>query len=218
MSNKVYIFDLDGTLIDSMPYFGRGILSIADDRGMTYDENLLKILTPLGYVGGAKYLIELFSLKESVEELCEGVQKKLYNDYKNNIPLKPGVREYLEELHSEGARLFVLTASPKIMATASLENNGVAHLFEEIWSVENFGLTKSDTRLFYKVAEVIGCEREEIHYFDDSLIALTNANDSGYITYAVYDAQSEDEIARMKSEYKYTVMSFADIKNIKSNF
>ena len=53
MSN-IYVFDLDGTLVDSMPYFTKGMLSIADGAGIEYDETLIKILTPLGYIKGAE--------------------------------------------------------------------------------------------------------------------------------------------------------------------
>ena len=211
-SSNIYIFDLDGTLVDSMPYFSRGMLSIADDAGIKYTDDLIKILTPLGYVGGAEYYINHLGIEDSVDSICEKVRARLLPEYQHNIPLKAGVKKYLEKLHACGGRLFVLTASPYVMAMASLENNGVSHLFEKIWSVEDFGLTKSDTRLFFKVADTIGCQPHDIHYFDDSLIALKNAKLAGYVTYGVYDAQTEEEVSEMKNSLADTlVMSFTDI-------
>lgn len=207
----IYIFDLDGTLVDSMPYFSRGILSIADDAGIKYTDELIKILTPLGYVGGAEYYIQNYGLNESVDSICERVRNRLLPEYQNNIPLKPGVKKYLERIHASGGKLFVLTASPYIMAEASLRNNGVAHLFEKIWSVEDFKLTKSDTRLFFKVAETLGCQPDDIHYFDDSLIACGNAKKAGYDVYAVYDSQSDEEIEFMHREFEHVVINFDDI-------
>ncbi|MBE6635572.1 MAG: HAD family phosphatase [Ruminococcaceae bacterium] len=207
-SKGIYIFDLDGTLIDSMPYFSRGMLSIADDAGIEYTDELIKILTPLGYVGGAEYYINHLGIEETIDTICERVRARLLPEYQHNIPLKPGVKKYLEKLHAYGARLFVLTASPYIMAEASLKNNGVSHLFEKIWSVEDFGLTKSDTRLFFKVADTIGCEPCDIHYFDDSLIAADNAKKAGYVTYAVYDTQTDSEVEYMHREFENVVTSF----------
>ena len=131
--------------------------------------------------------------------------------YTNNVFLKPGVADYLKRKKAEGARLFVLTASPHLVTDVCLKRNGVFDLFETVWSVEDFELTKSDTRLFYRVSEAIGCKNSDIHYFDDSLIALKNAKLSDYITYGVYDAQTEEEIEIMKKEYRYFVRSFEDI-------
>ena len=209
---QICVFDLDGTLVNSMPYFKRAMLSIAEDEGLDYDEDLIKILTPLGYVGGAKYYIETYGIDATVEELCERVRVRLVDAYTNDIKLKEGVREYLERLTEGGARLFVLTASPHSVTDVCLRNNGVFDLFEKVWSVEDFALTKSDTRIFYEVAKVIGCECSDVHYFDDSLIALENATAAGYITYGVYDSQSDSEVERMKDELSdVLVMSFKDL-------
>lgn len=211
-NNKVYVFDLDGTLVNSMPYFKRAMLSIAEDEGLDYDDELIKILTPLGYVGGAKYYIETYGVKATVEELCERVRVRLVNEYTHNIKLKAGVREYITALAKKGARLFVLTASPHSVTDVCLKNNGVYDLFEKVWSVEDFALTKSDTRIFYEVAATIGCAPCDVHYFDDSLIALENAKSAGYVTYGVYDAQSDDEIIRMRDELSdVLVMSFTEL-------
>ncbi|MBQ9116574.1 MAG: HAD hydrolase-like protein, partial [Clostridia bacterium] len=170
-----------------------------------------RILTPLGYVGGAEYYVRELGVKNSVENIVKTIGDRLVYEYSNNVALKAGVGEYLRRLKEEGARLFVLTASPHLVTDVCLKRNGVFRLFEQVWSVEDFGLTKSDTRLFYRVAETIGCENGEIHYFDDSLVALGNAKKSGYITYGVYDAQTDEEIAEMKREYDFYVHSFEDI-------
>lgn len=211
-NKKIYCFDLDGTLVNSMPYFKKAMLSIAEDEGLDYDESLIKILTPLGYVGGAKYYIEHFGLNYSVEEICEKVRGRLYDAYANDIYLKDGVREYLSKLTRDGARLFVLTASPHSVTDICLKHNGVFDLFESVWSVEDFKLTKSDVQIFFDVAKVIQCEPEEVNYFDDSLIALENAKSAGFITYGVYDSQSEEELCRMRDTLAdVCVMSFEEL-------
>ena len=210
--SKICIFDLDGTLVDSMAYFAKGILSIADDAGIGYDSSLLKILTPLGYTKSAEYYVNVLGVNETVDSLVKKIGERLVYQYSNNIFLKPFVREYLEKLSAEGARLFVLTASPHLVTDVCLEHNGVFGLFERVWSVEDFGLSKSSPELFHKVAGVIGCNECEIHYFDDSLIALENAKKAGYVTYGVYDGQSEEEMTRMKNTLSdILVMSFDEL-------
>ena len=206
--NPIYIFDLDGTLVDSMRYFAKGILKIADDAGIVYGEELLKILTPLGYEKSAEYYVNELGVNDTVENIVSRIKQNLVYEYTNNIIAKKGVKDYLQKLFQNGARLFVLTASPHLVTDVCLKRNGIYDLFEQIWSVEDFSLNKSDTRLFFKVAETIGCQSNEIHYFDDSLIALANAKKSGFRTYAVYDAHTPDEVKTMKTEYDVFVNAF----------
>ena len=211
---KVAIFDLDGTLVDSMPYFTKGMLSIADEAGLTYDDNLIKILTPLGYTKSAEYYVNELGVQDTIPNIVKRIEKKLVYEYTNNIYLKPGVLEYLKKLRDEGTSMYVLTASPHIVTDACLKHNGVQgtfHWFDKVWSVEDFKLSKSDPQIFYEAAKKIGCEVSDVHYFDDSLIALRNAQKAGYITYGVYDAQTKEEVETMKELSNTVVMSFEEL-------
>lgn len=209
--NGIYIFDLDGTLVDSMPYFTRGLLGILDEAGVSYGEEMAGIITPLGYTKSAIYFREKLGLTESVEALVKRMQARLVNDYASNIRLKPGVYDYLRRLHEAGERLFVLTASPHCATDVCLQSNGVFDWFEKVWSVEDFSLDKTDTRLFFEVARQIGCAVGDVHYFDDNLTALQNAHAAGYRTYGVYDGQSDELLATMKPHSDETVMSFENL-------
>ena len=207
---EVYVFDLDGTLVDSMPRFTKGTLSILDEEGFTYDDQLIKILTPLGYTKTAEYYVNM-GVKDTVEHIVSRIEKKLVYEYSNNIVLKEGVGEYLRRLHADGAHLFVLTASPHIVTDVCLQKNGVFDLFEKVWSVEDFKLSKSDTRIFFEVAKTVGCAPEDVHYFDDNLIAVRNAKAAGYRVYGCYDAHDEHDLAVLKENSDVFVRTFADL-------
>ena len=212
MNKGIYVFDLDGTLVNSMPYFERGMLSVADELGLEYDDETIKIITPLGYRGSAEYYINELGAKCPVSDIVKMFERNLYREYSTNIKLKAGVYDYLKSLHGNGAKLYVLTASPHLVTDVCLKRNGVFDMFTEVWSVDDFGLTKSGTELFFKVCERIGCTPDEVHYFDDSLIALKNASAAGYDTYGVYDRHTEDEIERIRSGLaKHLVMTFEDL-------
>ena len=207
----ICIFDLDGTLINSMPRYTAGMYKILEDEGISYPPDLIKILTPLGYTKTAEYYIEHYGLTDSVEAIVKKMEETLVYEYANNIKLKEGVAEYLKKRKSDGARLFVLTASPHIVTDICLKSNGIFDLFEQVWSVEDFGLSKSGTELFYRVAEVLNCKTEDIEFFDDNLTALINSTASGMVTYAVNDGQEEKDLQRMKDVARYYVSSFADL-------
>ena len=91
---STYIFDFDGTLGDSMPYFSEGVLTALKQNNISYPEDIIKIITPLGYKGSAKYFIEELGLPYTEEELMASMQETLYIAYRDKIVLKPGVAEY----------------------------------------------------------------------------------------------------------------------------
>lgn len=210
--SKIYIFDMDGVLIDSMPKFEACMLRILDEHGIPYDEKMIDIVTPLGYRGTAEYYVNELGVNESVESIVGKLNRYLYEEYAHNIVLKEGVMEYLQRLSSENARMFVLTASPHLMTDACLKHNEVFDMFEEVWSVDEFGgLTKSNVDLFGIVADKVGCRPEEVHYFDDNIIAIENATKASYNTFAVRDKQTQIVWDSMKTIAKHYVNSFREL-------
>lgn len=210
MSN-IYVFDLDGTLVDSMSRFKNGVLKILDEEGIAYGDDIIEILTPLGYQKTAEYYRNVLGVRGSVEEIMCRIEETLIEEYSTNIFPKAGVVQYLHTLHEKGARLFVLTASSHSTTDVCLQNNGLFDLFERVWSVDDFGLSKSDTRLFFEVAESIGCSPADIHYFDDNETALKSAKTAGYKTYAIYDAHPAAAVEQMKQRYDVFLKSFEEL-------
>ena len=107
-----YLFDFDGTLVDSMPAFISVMLRILDDEGIKYERDIIKIITPLGYGGAADYYINELGICAEKEELLCKMQEMAYREYAFNIPAKEGVIETLRKLKEEGGNLNILTASP----------------------------------------------------------------------------------------------------------
>lgn len=212
MDRKIYVFDLDGTLVNSMPKFAQANVSILDEENIEYDrDKTVQIITPLGYRKTAEYFVSNFGVKDSVDNIVKRISDKLVYEYSNNILLKPYVKEFLVSLHQQGARLFVLTASPHLVTDVCLANNGVFDLFEKVWSVEDFSLTKSDTRLFFEVAKTIGCEPSEINYFEDNPTALANAKKAGFDTFGVYDPSNDCKIDQVKVNANTYVSSYKEL-------
>ena len=207
---EIYVFDLDGTLVDSMSYFAAGLLKILDDAGIPYDDTIVDTITPLGYVGSAE-LFRSMGVEATVEEMVAQMKENLVYEYSNNIKLKPCVGDFLRQLKAQGARLFVLTASPHVVTDICLKNNGVYDLFEQIWSVDDFGMTKSELELFDAVAQKIGCKPQDINYFEDNLTAVTNAALSQYKVYGVLDKQQPEDIEQIKELSDIFVYSYKDL-------
>ena len=195
---KYAIFDLDGTLVDSMPVWDRMILDILDKYGVSYPDNILEILTPLGTIAGAEYLIKL-GLDMTVEEIRQAEAAYIVKPYRESIPLKKGVMEYLRSLKDRGVKMCVLTASPHAFIDPCLKRLGIWDYFEYIVSTDDIGVTKSDTRAFEIMLEKLGAKPHETVMFDDNLGALETAAQAGLKTCGVYDKSSAASTKEIKS-------------------
>ena len=195
---KTYIFDLDGTLVDSMAPAVEMVLSLLDEYGIEYESGIVKILTPLGFKGIAKYYAERLGVPLSPAEIYDIFTQRLTKMYAREIPLKRGVKALLERLKAAGAGLNVLTASPHIFTDTCLKNNGIFHLFDNVWSSEDFGMLKSNESIYVAVAEGLGVSVSDCVMVDDSYHVLCVAKSAGMKTVGVYEPFSEDVIEEIK--------------------
>ena len=207
---NICVFDLDGTLVDSMQRYAAGILSVLDDEGIPYTPDLIGILTPLGYTKSAE-LYQTMGVPGTVEEIVRRIEQKLVEQYANHIRLKDGVDAYLRKRKAEGVKLYVLTASPHIVTDVCLKHNGVYDLFDAVWSVEDYGIAKGDVRVYEAVAQRIGCTTADISFFDDNITALSTGKKAGCFTIAVYDRHSEEAFAALSAHGDLAIRSFADL-------
>ncbi len=151
MKYNTYLFDFDGTLVDSMPAYISSMLRILDENNIKYENDIIKIITPLGYAGTARYYIEQLGLKMQEDELLELMNKYAYDEYAYNIQAKANVVESLKKLKTQGADLNVLTASPHSVLDICLKRIGIFDVFTNVWSCDDFGTTKADVEI-YKMA------------------------------------------------------------------
>ena len=208
---KVYIFDLDGTLIDSMPVGIGIVLGFLKEKGIDYPDDIVTTLTPLGYKGSAKYIADHLSGGGQLEQIYEYFQAQTLRAYGKTIPLKAHVKETLEGLKAQGYRLNVLTASPQLLTDICLKRLGVYDLFDNVWSIDAFGLTKADEQIYIEVAKRIGVAPEECIMADDNLHVLKTAKKVGMATVGVYDESSKDVMEEMRAIADKYVVDFADL-------
>ncbi len=207
MRYSTYLFDFDGTLVDSMPAFVSTMKRILDENGIAYGDDLVKTITPLGYIGTAKYFISL-GLDMSMEEIFDRMQRYILKAYLEEIPAKPYVMETLRTLREKGADLHVLTASPHIALDPCLHRLGMYELFDNVWSCDDFGTTKADPEIYKKAAVKIGKPIEEILFLDDNYNADVTAKKAGMATCGVYDASSAEFEADMRKITDFYICDF----------
>ena len=210
MNYKTYLFDFDGTLVDSMPAYVALMLRILDENGIEYGNDIVKIITPLGYAGTAKYF-KTMGLDMPEEEIIALMNKYAYDEYVYNIPAKNNVVSVLRELKKKGANLNVLTASPHRVLDPCLKRLGIFDLFTNVWSCEDFNTTKADPMIYIKAAEKIGEAIDEILFLDDNYNADCTAKETGIKVCGVYDKSSDDYVDEIKAIADHYIYDFSEL-------
>ena len=211
-NTKAYLFDFDGTLVDSMPTFISVMLRILDEHAIQYNDDIVKIITPLGYHGTAEYFRGL-GIEKPATELVEQMNKYAQEQYADKIPAKDTVVETLAKLKKRGDKLNVLTASPHTMLDPCLKRLGIWHLFDNIWSCDDFKMTKADAQIYQAAAGKIGRRIEEIIFVDDNVNAVKTAKTAGMKSYGIYDASSAEYEEEMRAVAERYLKNLADLLN-----
>ena len=213
MKFTTYLFDFDGTLVDSMPTFVSAMLKILDENNIKYQNDVVKIITPLGYQGTARYFKTL-GLDMEETKLISLMKDYMLCEYQHNIEAKPYVIEILKKLKEKGANFSILTASPHAILDDCLKRLGIYYIFENVWSTDDFGTNKSDPRIFIMAAERMKKPVEEILFLDDNYEALKTAKSSNMSVCGVFDETSKDYIDDIKSVADYYIYDFLQLSSI----
>lgn len=209
---KAVVFDLDDTLVDSWSRFDGGMLPVLDEEGIPYDrEDMIRKMHPQGVPPTAALFCQM-GVPGTVEEVTDRITAGMRREYAHNIFLMPGVRAYLEELRAQDIPMYILTASPHPITDPCLQNNGVYDWFEQVWTVEDYGLTKAQPELFCRVVEAIGVPAEEILYYDDSPTAVINAAAAGMQVCGVLCPHTPDNAVRIPSLTNRYINSFEELR------
>lgn len=204
------IFDLDGTVWDSMPVWKDMGKVLLTQQGVTFPENIVEILTPLGLTKGAEYLISL-GLNLTVEEVLRLEIDYAIHAYRNNIPLKPGVEAYMQKLKTGGIKMCAFTAGPRELFSPAYERFGLSRYLDFALTSDELGIAKSDPKAFLAVAEKLNTPPAHITVYDDSLHVLKAAKQAGLKTFGVYDESAEKNMDKIKELADGYIMSFEEL-------
>ena len=213
MKYNTYLFDFDGTLVDSMPSFISVMLRILDENNIKYEDDIVKIITPLGYAGTAEYFKKLGVSMEK-DEMIKKMNEYAYNEYAYNIQAKSNVIFVLEKLKNEGADLNILTASPHKVLDVCLKRLKIYDLFNNVWSCDDFSTTKADPSIYKKVAEKLGKPIDSILFLDDNYNADKTAKNAGMKVCGVFDNSSFEYADDIKSVADHYIYDFSELPDI----
>ena len=197
---KGAIFDVDGTLLDSMPIWEDAAARFLAGLGIRAQEGLGDIMFRMSLDEGAVYLKNTYGLDMSVEEVKAGVLGVIRDFYVNQVQPKAGVREFLKELSSRRIPMYIATSSNREHIRAAFERLGLYEYFDGMITCEEAGAGKREPTIFLLAAQRMGLAPQDIFVFEDVIHAVRSAGSASFVTVGVYDKASEPDNEAMRAE------------------
>lgn len=208
---KGLIFDLDGTLIDSMHVWEKIDIDYLSTKGHTVPKNIKDEITHLSLTETANYFKRTFNIDDSVCDILKTWNAMAYKEYSENIKLKNGVLEYLTYLKENGYKIALATSNSNELLTAVLKNNNIYHLFDAISTSDEVGKSKANPDIYLLSAKKLNLNPTECIVFEDIVQAINGAKLANMRTVSVFDNQSESELAELKNITDYFIEDYTSL-------
>lgn len=191
MKIKAAIFDMDGTLVDSLMLwdvlwstFGEKYFNNKDFRPSAKDDKAVRTLT----LKDAMELIHKnYNMGESGQQLLNFADNLLLEFYSNTVELKPGVREFLDYCKQNGVKMCIASATAPELVKLALKHCDIGEYFLKVFSCTDLGLGKDKPDIFLLASEFLGEELKDTWVFEDSVVAIETATKIGMPTIAIFD-------------------------------
>ena len=205
MSFKGAIFDLDGTILDSMPLWSNLCRNFLKKHGREQSVDIDKKLEVLSIRSALKYICELFpQLDISLEKAWRETMDEVAEFYREKVTLRPGIMEILDELAAKNIPAGIVTATESELVKLALQRVGLQDYFAAgILSCSDLHTSKKYPDVFLMMAGKLHASPAEIIVFEDALYASVTAKKAGFALAAVYDLSEKepDELRKLADWY-----------------
>ena len=201
---KGAIFDLDGTLVDSMWVWSKIDIDYLESKGHALPENLNAEICHLSFTQTANYFKERFSLSDSIDTILKDWNNMAYNHYSENVKLKDGVKEFLDKLKENNIKIALATSNSVPLLEACLKNNGIYDYFDSITTTDEVSNGKNCPDVYLLAAKKLNVNPKNCIVFEDILPAIKGAKAADMTVIAVSDKHSLndlDEIINHSDKY-----------------
>lgn len=208
---KGAIFDLDGTLIDSIGVWEKIDKEFLKKRNISITSDYIQKINSMGFKEAAQYTIKRFNLKDSKEELIKEWNKMAIYEYSNNIEIKPNVKEYLKKLKKSNIKIGLATSSPRILYEPVLKRNNIYEYFDILTSLEDVEKDKNYPDIYLLVAKKLKLDPQDCVGFEDILVSINTLKKANFKVIGVYDKYSNSQIEEIKKISDKFIYDFKEL-------
>ncbi|MBQ4573065.1 MAG: HAD family phosphatase [Clostridia bacterium] len=208
---KGVIFDLDGTLFDSMGIWKEVDIAFFKNHGMRMPSDYQDKIKDMHFRTMAIYTKERFHMRSSIESIMDEWCELCYDKYANDVPLKKGVKEFLDLLKENNIKIAFATANTTELSEVCLKNNGIFEYFDTGAYLHETLTDKSDPDVYFLACERLGLSPEECIVFEDLLAGIKGAVKGGFTVCGVYDKHSRRDTENIKRIADYYIKSFEEL-------
>ena len=203
-SSDAVIFDLDGTILDSMPYWENTAEKYLEKLGITPEPELGKKLLNKSLKRGAEYLRETYHLDKTDDEILAGIKDIVSEAYESIIQPKDEAIKFLHELKARGIKTALATATDRNMFQPAFTRLGLSTYFDYVLTCSEYDTSKIEPKIYLKAAELLGTKPKNTWIFEDAFYALRTASNAGFKTACIYDKSAEEPVEKLqKHSSKY---------------
>ena len=187
------IFDVDGTLLDSMMVWANIGTDYLRSLGYEPRENLNETFKSMSLYQAARYYQAEYGVTLSTDEIIAGVNSRIGQFYREKAQLKPGVAEFLWNLRENGVKMCIATATDRPLVEAALDRCGVLGFFSDIFTCFSVGHGKDEPVIYRAAAEHLHTSKARTVVFEDALYAARTAKRDHFVTAAVRDVYEKHQ-------------------------